>query len=58
MSDLAFDRPTAVPLYREMLLARFDGIRQLARGGGRPHRPLLLLSALPRLRDDRQTEVT
>jgi hypothetical protein len=37
----------AVPLDRETLLARFDGIRQFARGGWRVrHKPLLLLYAL------------
>jgi hypothetical protein len=48
MPKLASDRPpTAVPLNRETLLARFDGIRQFARGGRRaPHKPLLLLYAL------------
>jgi hypothetical protein len=36
-----------VPLDRETLLARFDGIRQFARGSRRaPHKPLLLLYAL------------
>ncbi len=40
------------------LLARFDGIRRFARGGRRaPHKPLLLLYALARLKHDRQTEV-
>jgi hypothetical protein len=43
MSELAFDRlPAAVPLDRETLLARFDRIRQFARGGRRaPHKSLL-----------------
>jgi hypothetical protein len=59
MSGPAFDRPpTAVPLDRETLLARFDGIRQFARGGRRaPNKPLLLLYALARLKHDRQTEI-
>jgi hypothetical protein len=59
MSELAFDRPTAAaPLDRETLLARFDGIRQFARGGRRaPHKPLLLLYARARLKHDRQTEI-
>lgn len=59
MSQLAFDRaPAAVPLDRETLLARFDGIRQFARCGRRaPHKPLLLLYALARLKHDRQTEI-
>jgi putative restriction endonuclease len=53
------DRPTAaIPLDRETLVARFDGIRQFARGGRRaPHKPLLLLYALARLKHDRQTEI-
>jgi putative restriction endonuclease len=53
------DRPTAaIPLDRETLVARFDGIRQFARGGRRaPHKPLLLLYALPRLKHDSQTEI-
>jgi predicted restriction endonuclease len=60
MSEPAFDRMTAaVPLDRKTLLARFDGIRQFARGGRRaPHKPLPLLYALARLKHDRQTEVT
>jgi hypothetical protein len=42
--------------FRETLIARFDGIRQFAQGGRRaPHRPLLLLYALARLKHDRQT---
>jgi hypothetical protein len=55
MSEQAFDRlPTAVPLDRKTLLARFDGIRQFARGGRRaPNKPLLLLYALARLEHDR-----
>jgi hypothetical protein len=55
MSELAFDRPPpAVPLDRETLLARFDGIRQFARGGRRAfHKALLLLYALARLKHDR-----
>jgi hypothetical protein len=59
VSNLAFDRPpTAVPLDRETLLARFDGIRQFARGGRRaPNKPLLLLFALARLKHDRQAEI-
>jgi putative restriction endonuclease len=59
MSNPGFDRaPLAVPLDRETLLARFDGIRQFARGARRvPHKPLLLLYALARLKHDRQTEV-
>src|SRR5687768_13523632 len=59
MSEPAFDRaPAAVPLDRETLLARFDGIRQFARGGRRaPNKPLLLLYALARLKHDRQTEI-
>ena len=60
MSELTFDRlSAAVPLDRETLLARFDGIRQFARGGRRaPHKPLLLLYALARLKHDRQREIT
>src|SRR5919106_2466268 len=52
MSQLSFDRPpAAAPLDRQTLLARFDGIRQFARGGRRaPHKPLLLLYALARLK--------
>ena len=58
MSEPVFDRPTAVQLDRETLLARFDGIRQFARSGRRaPHKPLLLLYAPARLKHDRQTEV-
>jgi hypothetical protein len=58
LSEAAFDRTPAAPLDRESLLARFDGIRQFARGGRRaPHKPLLLLYALARLKHDRQTEV-
>jgi hypothetical protein len=59
MLEPAFDRPpAAVPLDRETLLARFDGIRQFAREGRRgPHRPLLFLYALAHLRYDRQAEV-
>jgi hypothetical protein len=59
MSEPVFDRtPTVVPLDREILLARFDGIREFARGGRRaPHNPLLLLYALAHLNHDRQTEV-
>jgi putative restriction endonuclease len=59
MSQPAFDRsPAAVPLDRDVLLARFDGIRQFARGGRRaPHKPLLLLYALARLKHDRQAEI-
>jgi len=50
--------PTAAPLDRETLLARFDGIRQFARGGRRaPHKPLLLLYPRARLKHDRQTEI-
>jgi putative restriction endonuclease len=58
MSEPAFDRPpAAVPLDRETLLARFDGIRQFARGGRRaPNKPLLLY-ALARLKHDRQTAI-
>ena len=60
MSEPAFERlPAAVPLDRETLLASFDGIRQFARGGQRaPHKPLLLLYALARLKHDRQTKIT
>jgi hypothetical protein len=59
MSELGFDRtPAAVPLDRETLLARFDGIRQFARSGRRaPHKPLLLLYALARLKHDCQAEI-
>jgi putative restriction endonuclease len=59
MLEPAFDQPPAsVPLDRETLFARFDGIRQFARGGRRaPHKPLLLLYALARLKHDRQTEI-
>ena len=59
MSKLAFGRPpAAVPLDRAMLLARFDGIRQFTRGGRRaPHKPLLPLYALARLKHDRQAEI-
>jgi hypothetical protein len=32
MSELAFNLPPATPRDRETLLARFDGIRQSARG--------------------------
>ena len=48
MSEQASDRPRpTVPLDRETLLVRFDGIRQFTRGGrGPPHKPLLLLYAL------------
>jgi hypothetical protein len=35
MSQLTFDQAPAVALDRETLLARFDGIRQFARGGRR-----------------------
>jgi hypothetical protein len=58
-AGLAFDRPpAAVPLDRETLLARFDAIRQFARGGRRaPNKPLLLLYALARLKHDRQAEI-
>ena len=43
---------------RSTLLARLDSIRQFARGGRRaPHKPLLLLYALGRLKHDRQSEV-
>jgi putative restriction endonuclease len=46
----------SIPLDRETLIARFDGIRQFARGGRRaPHKPLRLLYALGRLTHDRQT---
>lgn len=48
----------AAPLGRAAVLARFDGIRRFARGGKRaPHKPLLLLYALARLKHDRATEV-
>jgi putative restriction endonuclease len=59
MSEPAFDQPPpAVPLDRETLLARCDGIRQFAGGGRRaPHKPLLLLYALARLKHDRQAEI-
>ena len=59
MAGHMLDRPTAaIPLDRETLVARFDGIRQFARGGRRaPHKPLLLLYALARLKHDRQTEI-
>jgi hypothetical protein len=59
MSNPAFDRPpAAVPLDRETLLARFDGIRQFAQGGRRaPNKPLLLLYALARLKHNRQAEI-
>jgi putative restriction endonuclease len=51
-------KPAPLPFDRETLLARFDGIRQFARGGRRaPHKPLLLLYALARLKHDRQTEI-
>jgi hypothetical protein len=55
----AFDpTPAAVPLDRETLRARFNGVRQFARGGRRaPHKPLLLLYALARLKHDRQAEI-
>jgi putative restriction endonuclease len=58
--DPGFERsPAPLPLDRETLLARFDGIRQFARGGRRaPHKPLLLLYALARLKHDRQREIT
>jgi hypothetical protein len=48
MAEQILDRPAAAdPLDRETLLARFDGIRQFARGDRRaPHKPLLLLYAL------------
>jgi hypothetical protein len=50
--------PAVVTLDGETLLARFDGIRQFARGGRRaPHKPWLLLYALARLKHDRQTEI-
>ena len=57
--DPVFERsPAQVPLDRETLLARFDGIRQFARGGRRaPHKSLLLLNALACLKHDRQTEI-
>ena len=49
---------TSEPLDRELLLERFDGIRQFAQGGKRaPHKPLLLLYALARLKQDRAAEV-
>jgi putative restriction endonuclease len=59
MSEPDFDRPPAVlPIDRETLLARFDGIRQFAQGGRRaPHKPLLLLYALARLKHDRVASV-
>jgi putative restriction endonuclease len=59
MSEPAFDRaPAAVPLDREALLAKFDGIRQFARGGWRAtHKPLLLIYALARLKHERQAEI-
>jgi hypothetical protein len=45
--------------FRETLIARFDGIRQFAQGGRRaPHKSLLLLYALARLKHDRQTQIT
>jgi putative restriction endonuclease len=48
----------SMPVDRETLIARFDGIRRFAQGGRRaPHKPLLLLYALARLKHDRQTEV-
>jgi hypothetical protein len=53
MSEPAVGRPP-VPLDRQTLLSRFDGIRQFARGGRRaPNKPLLLLYALARLTHDR-----
>jgi putative restriction endonuclease len=59
MPELGFGRPPdATPLSRETLLAGFDRIGQFARGGRRaPHKPLLLLYALARLKHDRQTEI-
>ena len=59
MLEPAFDRsPGSGPFGRETLLARFDGIRQFARGGKRaPNKPLLLLYALARLKHDRQAEI-
>ena len=59
MSEPDFDRPpAAVPLEREILLAKFHGIRHFARGGRRaPNKPLLLLYALARLKHDRQAEI-
>ena len=55
MPDPLPDRsPGAVPLDRETLIARFDGIRQFRQGGRRaPNKPLLLLYALARLKRDR-----
>jgi hypothetical protein len=48
-----------VVLDRETLLARFDGIRQFARGSRRaPHKPLMLLYALARLKQYLQAQVT
>ena len=43
-AEQILDQPAAAdPLDRETLLARFDSIRQCARGGRRaPHKPLLL----------------
>jgi putative restriction endonuclease len=59
MPNLALNRASAAaPLDRATLLARFDGIGQFARGGWRaPHKPLLLLCALARLKHDRQAEI-
>jgi hypothetical protein len=62
MSEPAFDQPpAAVPLDRETLFARFDGIRQFARAGRRaPAQTVtapLRLYALARLKHDRQTEI-
>jgi hypothetical protein len=53
MSNRGLNPQRAVPLDRETLIAGFDGIRQLAQGGRRaPHKPLLLLYALARLKHD------
>ena len=43
-SEPTFDQTPAAVLDRKTLLAKFDGIRQFARGGRRaPNKPLLLL---------------
>jgi hypothetical protein len=59
MADQILGQPAAaIPLDRETLLARFDGIRQFAHGDRRAqHKPLSLLYARARLKHDRQAEI-
>jgi putative restriction endonuclease len=50
--------PCRFPSTARPLIARFEGSRQFTQGGRRaPHKPLLLLYALARLKHDRQAEV-